>query len=88
MGEKIRIVTPSDSAFESIVAAARLLTRAEAETLLANPDLVSVGMLVNKPASRRRRSARARRVLLVGDQPSGDGADGAGESDWSEHLRR
>ena len=38
-------MTPSVSAFESIVAAGTALTRDQAEELLADPDLVSVGML-------------------------------------------
>jgi aminodeoxyfutalosine synthase len=73
-------VTPSVSAFESIVAAGTPFTRAQAETLLADPDLVSVGMLGEQArgATTGDRVAYGR-VLLVGDPPAGEGADQAGE---------
>jgi len=73
-------VTPSVSAFESIVAAGTSLTRDQAEELLADPDLVSVGMLGEQAriATTGDRVAYGR-VLEVADGASFEGLEHAGE---------
>jgi hypothetical protein len=73
-------VTPSVSAFESIVAAGAALTREQAEDLLADPDLVSVGMLGEQAriATTGDRVAYGR-VLEIADGVSLDGLEQAGE---------
>jgi hypothetical protein len=77
------------SAFESLVAAGASLTRAQAEDLLADPDLVSVGMLAEqaRKALSGDRIAYGRVLLVASDQlpVAGDhetalaGLDQAGE---------
>jgi aminodeoxyfutalosine synthase len=73
-------VTPSVSAFESIVAAGTPFTRAQAESLLADPDLVSVGMLGEqaRTAGSGNRVAYGR-VLLIDDPAQAKGVENAGE---------
>lgn len=73
-------MTPSVNTFESIVAAGTPLTRAQAETLLADPDLVSVGMLGEQAriAATGDRVAYGR-VLEIAEDGSIEGAAGAGE---------
>ncbi len=79
-GRRSGTVTPSVSAFESIVAAGTPLTRAQAETLLADPDLVSVGMLGEQAriAATGNRVAYGR-VLEIADGGSFEGSEEAGE---------
>ena len=73
-------MTPSVSTFESIVAAGTPLTRAQAEALLADPDLVSVGML-GEQARIMTTGARVAygRVLEITETGSFEGAADAGE---------
>ena len=73
-------MTSSVSAFESIVAAGTALTRAQAEALLADPDLVSVGMLGEQArvATTGDRVAYCR-VLEIADAASFEGLEHAGE---------
>jgi len=79
-GRRSGTVTPSVSAFESIVAAGTPLTRAQAEALLADPDLVSVGMLGEQAriAATGNRVAYGR-VLEIADGGSFEGSEEAGE---------
>lgn len=73
-------MTPGVSSFEAIVAAGSPLTRAQAETLLADPDLVSVGMLGEQArvATTGDRVAYGRVLEIVGGT-SLAGLDEAGE---------
>ena len=73
-------MTSSVSAFEAIVAAGTPLTRAQAEALLADPDLVSVGMLGEQArvATTGDRVAYGR-VLEIADDAATDGLEQAGE---------
>ena len=79
-GRRSETVTSSVSAFESIVAAGTPLTRAQAETLLADPDLVSVGMLGEQArvAATGDRVAYGRVLEIAGDA-SWEGLEHAGE---------
>ena len=79
-GRRSETVTSSVSAFQSIVAAGSPLTRAQAETLLADPDLVSVGMLGEQArvATTGNRVAYGR-VFEIVDNASAAGFDEAGE---------
>ena len=83
-------MTPSVSAFESIVAAGTPFTRAQAETLLADPDLVSVGMLGEQArvATTGDRVAYGRVLCWSATSHQATAPITRAKSDWSEHLRR
>ena len=74
-------MTASASELESIVSAGSPLTRTQAEALLADPDLVSVGMLAEQARKSLSgdRVAYGRVLLVTGHDVGDEGLDQAGE---------
>ncbi len=73
-------MTSRASQFDAIVAAGTALTRSEAEAVLADPDLVSVGVLGEQARTAMTgNQVGYGRVAVTADAPPAAGADQAGE---------